>query len=509
MTGVLFSTVTALILPGPRSVAAREVRFDTVELKVAGVVSGVMQGDFNGDGRSDLLVLHSTGDYGRVRQQISVFYQWEDGTFSTASDQRLTVDSPGQAVSVEPEGGGRPAAILVAAPDGVYRYSREDGQFESEALPVIRHPTLFVSDEVERLVEVPSLAGLAPDSTQRIFLPTLTGLILYERNTDETYVSVDSIAYHLSGRFLYGWDREVDDHTTSVRQVVETPRISWGDLGITGESAGGDDVILLYEGKMEGYTASDSGGYASGPDIRFDYDLAASTPLEEGGFGLQSALYDLNADGFSDIVVTRQEGRGLGGFTSTVDVYFGPLARVSDGRPSQRLVFEDSFSYALDFMDLDGDGRLEMAVPIIKIGVFDIVRMLTSRSLKITVDMYEIGDDGFYEQTPEYVQELKVGLDFSGGTGEVVGETLDANGDRYLDLAISLDPEVISVFLGRGGGGRQFLERDPAIELESLKGVELVSTDLTGNGLDDLIATYGTQPEGVGIVRLYLNRTGQ
>jgi len=507
LSGVL-ACISLLFLRGlflPAAASAAEIlRYEVTDLKVDGVVTGVIPGDLNGDGRCDVLVLHTAGDIQRPEHYISVFFQWEDRSFSTAADQSWKADGLAQAVALEAVPPNEPSNILYLRRDGVFRHVFSGGRFDQEGEILIEHGTLFVSSESERLLPLESFSELDGEGNSRITLPGVGWIIRYLRTAAGHYEAVDSVYYRLKSRMLHRLDEFQSDGTLSVRQILSIPHVATGSLRPDRER----DLILLYSGKMEGFFRGEN-GFSADPDLTIEYDLAAKTPGEAGSALVQPALYDINGDGYADVVVTKQVGEGLSGFKTTLDIYFGPLAYGKGKGPVQRLVFEDTISYAILFEDLDGDGFLEMAIPTIKVGVFDLIRILTTQTLKVRIDIYHLGEDGLYSEEPRYIHEIKADLDFGGGgTGEVVGELINANGDDLKDLVVSLKPDRLSVVLGKGGSGPRFFERDPAVELQTIRGVEIETADLTGNGLDDLIATFGTSSEGVGLIKLYLNRAG-
>jgi hypothetical protein len=483
-----------------------DLHFDIADLKVEGVVVGVLPGDLNSDGRIDLLVLHRTGAVLSVKCHLSIFYQWEDGSFSTAADQSWEADSLAQAVALEPGIGESPSRILYLRRDGVYgyEYRSDDGGFQLGADPIIDHDTFFVSGYAERLVAIETLCDIDSRGARRITLPDIDRIILYTESDSGRYVPVDSISYSLKTRITPQPDNLVGEGTQRLRQTLTMPRISRGSIGRNGES----DFVIMYEGWMEGYLL-DEGGFSDQPDVRFDYDLAEDISSQNNGYILRPTLHDLSGNGYSDLIVTRQESQGLSGFKTVLDIYLGPLLGIDGRNPSQRMIFEDALSFFISFIDLEGDGSLEVAVPVVKLGIFDIIRILTTRTLKVTVDIYKMGEDGLYGQKPHYVHEIKAGLDLNaGGSGEVIGKVVNLNGDMLKDLVISLKPDRLSLFLGKGGGSPRFFERKESLNLESFPNVEVKALDLTSNGLDDLIATFQNDSKGGSIVRLYMNRTG-
>jgi hypothetical protein len=507
-TILLFLSLILLFLGEPSRSGGAKVdgpvlAFGIADLKVSGVVDGVMPADLNGDGRKDLLVLHSASELFQKTRYLSVFYQWGDGFFSSAADQTWEADSLAQAVEVEEGSDSHAASILYLRRDGLWRYPYEERRFREEGERVAAHRTFFVSRSSEDLMPLTSLLESDTQGVSWVTLPGTDGVVIYRGTEQDFWEPFDSVAYDLVSNVMAREVHEAMGGTMSLRQTLSMPWVSRGSLR---EGSPGD-LFLLYEERMEGYEFSTE-GFNERMVMTLDYDLAKGLEEQRSSYVLQPALLDLDADGLSDLVVTRQEGGGIGGFLTRLDVYRGPLSGREGNAPSQRITFEDAMSYFITFVDLDGDGRMELAVPVVKLGLFDIVRILTTKTLKVTVHMYRLDETGLYEPAPRWVHEIHADIDFKEGAGEVVGKLVNANGDGDKDLAITLEPKRLSVFLGKSGSVPRFFERKPSVELETHSDVEIEASDLTGDGKDELIATFGTSLPGMGIVRIYLNRTG-
>ncbi|GEM_PF-4514399 len=485
------------------SADAGDLQFDINDLKVEGVVTGVLTGDLDGDGRIDILVMHKSGMLLDVRQYLSVFYQWENGIFSTAADLSWETDSLVEGIALETAAGGGPSPILYLRKDGVIRYEIGDEAVDENPRRIIDHRTFFVSGNAERLTPVESFCEPDSAGVRWITLPAIERIVMFKETGAGMYEPVDSIGYRLKTRVTTLEDDYVANGAQRLRQTLTMPTISRASLrGRTGR-----DFIIMYEGSVEGYLWDD-GGFSPSPDVGFDYNLAMDIASQNDGYLVRPALHDLNGDGYSDLVVMRQESEGLSGFKTVLDFYYGPLTGPEGGVPSQQMVFDDAISFFISFIDLEDDGDLELAVPVVKLGIFDIIRILTTRSIKVTVDVYKLGEDGLYGRSPRYVHEIKAGLDLkAGGSGEIIGKVVNLNGDRFKDLIISLKPDRLSLFLGEGGSDTRFFEKRQSTTLECFPDVEIKAIDLTENNLDDLIATFGNDKKGAGLVRLFINRT--
>jgi hypothetical protein len=359
-----------------------------------------------------------------------------------------------------------------------------------------------VSRRNERLLPFEGLVESDRQGRQWITLPGTDGIILFEDSGNGSWVPFDSLAYDLTTSISTGEVHEVPEGMMGLRQEISLPWIARGRLGPGGEG----DLFLLYDDRMKAYEFSPE-GFDGAEGLLLAYDLAKDLRKEASYFLLRPAVLDFDGDGFSDLVVTRQEGRGIGGYTTTLDLYRGPLAGRSADAPTQRVILEDAMSYFISFDDVDGDGDMELAVPIVKLGLFDIVRILTTKSLKVTVRIFRLDENGLFETAPYWLHEIQADIDFKGGAGEVVGKIMNANGDADKDLAITLEPRKLSVFTGNSRSVPRFFSRKPGIEIDTYADVDLEAIDITGDGLDELIATFGTSVPGAGIVRLYMNRT--
>ncbi|HJK89756.1 MAG TPA: FG-GAP-like repeat-containing protein [Polyangiaceae bacterium LLY-WYZ-15_(1-7)] len=231
---------------------------------------------------------------------------------------------------------------------------------------------------------------------------------------------------------------------------------------------GFDDLLAHVDGIYEG-TARDVGeqqlllGSADGLSIveeeRFSFP---------GRDGVEAALGDVNADGFSDVLVGRPRvgGSDEGG----LQIYFGspsgpsslPDVELGSSTPeaSAGSVVEASG-------DLDGDGIVDALVAAS--GTQSVFWAAGSRE-----------DGGF---------ALTLLSDFSSEIGELRDVRAgDRNQDGYADAFVSMDGEGAAIWIIEGGRGLE----SPATERAPLEGLGSIAVDdWNGDGADDVLGRTG------------------
>jgi len=204
---------------------------------------------------------------------------------------------------------------------------------------------------------------------------------------------------------------------------------------------------------------------------------------------------DLDGDTRADLILSTIQG-GLMDGRSTTRVHLNPGRGVELERPpAATRELHGGFS-GVDFVDLEGDGRLEILETSFDFGVMQLMRLLVTQRAETTVRILALdaGSPGGIRTLFE--DQLALALDFKESrlAGLVPGFG-DWNGDGLLDLYVSRGSDAIAFRLGsKKDGAPRFgspLSRQP-VPLAS--GTTRIA-DLNGDALDDVVAFSSTDPE--------------
>lgn len=207
------------------------------------------------------------------------------------------------------------------------------------------------------------------------------------------------------------------------------------------------------------------------------------------------AARDLDGDGRADLVLNTIEG-GLMRGHSTTRIHLNPGRGVSLERPPDVLRESRGGLAGVDFVDLEGDGRIELLETDFEFGVVQLVRLLLTRRLETTVRILALD-----AHRPEGVRTLwqdrvAVALDFDAGRLAGITPGLgDWNGDGLVDLLLPRGERTIGFRLGRLDPdaprfGPLTSEQDVPLPSGSPRAV-----DLDADGLDDVVLFTTTEPE--------------
>lgn len=219
-----------------------------------------------------------------------------------------------------------------------------------------------------------------------------------------------------------------------------------------------------------------------------------------------SHAIDLNADRRVDCVVfagdskksevrtqalVYVQGAGRGDSAQTPEApLFGPR-----GRPQDLLVFA-GFVVRPDFVDVDGDGVLDLVISGVRPDLIDQLRSISSESIEADLFVYRGTGRGFSRQ-PDLAHTLNVPLERFEPTARFVG---DLTGDGTSELLLRDDPERLRVLMVRpprgGKGPFEVIER-PLFELRihERASIELASGPVAR--LSDLLVLERSQVQHV------------
>lgn len=455
--------------------------FERRNLAVPGNVLWVTTGDVNGDGRSDLVVSFRRRSGPAAERFIGVFVRRAQG-LPIRPDLRLAVPSNAAAFDLgDADGDGDDDLIFLMASGAFYQSlgTSEAGRVGANPLArLVSTPTLVVVPEEEDLVTWDFLRFLAPGSEATLVLPGRRSLRMYRRSKGAewadwcdvrlqqwSYYDAESTHYRPSGR------GGSSGRPYAFRVTTIVPNLDFVDQ--TGD--GKFDLVTHYEDRVSVHASDgeDDGCFSSEPIHRQWFKVRSRSELESRDNRVSAQVRDLDADGVADFVVSKIGG-GITSLKTEVRLYRGIRGGGFEASPAQ--VFRDGgFASLARFIDVDGDGALEMVHPHAEVSIMGMTRAMLSSTVGIDVRIRRRDPEGirFFERKPIQTLDLSLGLDLSSGaalrgSAPLFGHDFDGDGRR--DVIVPDGAEHMVLYRGLAAekkkGGRPF-EDDARIKLSA------------------------------------------
>lgn len=452
--------------------AAAAPRFKVQELAVDGDVASVVAADLDGDGKKDLLAVYTTGLLPYRQRFLAVFWN-RAGVFAPRPDLTLPLEET-EACAFDVAG----SDLLVLTPRGVTSRSFPQ-RVPSPPRKLLEQPTLFhqpIEGELPRLRLAQDLAG--PDSRE-LLVPSLGVLGVWKRGA--------------AGAYEKAAELEVDMEVSGGPRAGDAVEVRYGFPALHVADADGDglrDIIATQEDRVAVYRQGP--GLAFHPQPDFTRDFSVRGPEDPRGRGTSATILvaDLDGDGAADLLIRKQVFQGVTSAESTSYVFFGKKGALGYSRePAQTLTSQGITLLQTQLLDVTGDGRPDLIVPYTSFGVFALIRALTAKTVKVTLQVFpfEAANRRFAEE-PASERALVLRLPLKGDSDlQAVSLTADVTGDGKPDLVFGAAEDELHVYPGLGGG--EFAP-DPA-EIVAVRAAGVLdAVDLDGKGRSDLILYY-------------------
>lgn len=268
-----------------------------------------------------------------------------------------------------------------------------------------------------------------------------------------------------------------------LQAVFEWPNVVAGD----DDGDGRDDVFALGRYGVEVFR-NNGHGLPETPDRVMP--LRPFSRDEELRYQTTEAhLYarDLDGDGLTDLVVHLSTGRLTGSRSSTL-IYRNPGDGADLARAADASLHVESGVADVNLVDLDGDGRVELLHRVLRFGVLQLIRFLTTRRAEVELRVFRLPGPGIHDAEETWHENVSVAVDFSEGrvAGLLPNADGDWNGDGRRDLLYGIGRDEIGIHLGIAGKrGPAFGERAARQKIPPASW--MVALDADGDRLDDAV----------------------
>lgn len=441
---VLFS----LVLSGSRSLAAEDL-FSIITISNQGRAVASRLADFNGDGRSDLMVVFLSGIPPKEERGVRVYLQRKDGTLS---------EEPTHIVALPPHSGVYDLAdlhphpgveMVILRPTGVSILSLADSSGRKWELPTPSGVS-FATAEDERGFEpfklvYPELAFAAPGSDEGNAEPWLLipqfGRLLALDSSGALRASLET--GRRSNYFVIPQGNLVSAES-NLQVFIDSPKVSVGDINGDGRI----DIASSTRHEIRVFLRREDGSFSSQPDRSIPLGLVTPRDHIRGSGGVSCEFKDFDGDGVLDLLISHVEG-SITDATTTIFLYINREGEWNLAAPDSQYKASDALASNL-LVDLDNDRQLELLRFQVKFSVFEFIEMLMTREIDADISIHRYDPESIYSNDP-WVRR-KISIPFSFDTFRPAGfvPTIreDLNGDGYKDLLLSGDGDVVDVYLG-------------------------------------------------------------
>jgi len=477
--------------------------FALSKLSIADELLDLLAEDLNADGLKDILIIHRKGLPPEETRWVSVFQQSTDGGFSTAADQSWELDTAAVVLDIGDVTGDERMEICYLTGGDVRYYQINSNQYETvpQVLFVARGLTVFPSKS--RIPLINFVRDWNDDGKDEVGIFGFDGLAIHAPDVNGTFSSENKILVELhTGMRKVLDEREGEKGLTSGLSARFTfPNICLIDY----DGDGRKDLIASTNDRVIVYRQGPEGRFTELADTNVFFDVLTQHEKIEGMGEVETAVTDLNDDGFADAIVTKQTSRGLSNFRGVVNIFWG-RPEGYPAVPDQVIISEGTASVRALIRDVNGDGRKDLILPSFKISITAIIRWLITRSIPVYFNIFLLSEDSRFSDRPDFTKEVKFKIDWSGESDtQAMALDGDYNADQRKDFVFATDEDELSIYLGVTDGGDRLFSKKPVAKVTADAFGLLSSPDLNGDGYSDMIIYYPQSKERKGMVQVLMN----
>jgi hypothetical protein len=471
------------------SFAAEAPVYARQTLTLPGEVLHLAVEDMDGDGLKDIVAVCLYTAKGKAPARcLSVFYQRKGTGFQPYPDESWMLDAEASVFDVGDVQRSGKKAIVYMRHDGLYAYLQNNHAYKSRPVLLAKADSVFDHADPLDLPRWPLVLEYGGKDAGFLMVPGVTRLFI--RQAGPGYKPAGVVPLSTRTTFM---EDVMDPARLTVMNKV--PSVSAVPLN----SPSSEDLFITWEDNADVYPRKGE-GFSESPNVRFRPGLME---LKRGL--LDNAVVepiDLRGDGTYDLVVTKMTG-GLAQAKSLVFIYQRNPGASFPAKPTQTIVTEGVIGP--EFLDMNGDGKLDMILPTVKMGINNIINMVTSKTVNMTMGIYLQGRDGRFPDRPDKEKQVSFKLDIANigkNPKPVMVFGKFSKGPGY-GLAVAAKEDRVTLYMP---DRYSYLSDNPGLNLGVPAPTELQAIDLNGDGIDDLVMSYKRNKNEAKTINIFLSK---
>ena len=473
--------------------------FETYDLRVNGAVITAIPADLRGLQRRDLVVISRVGTFPEEVRRVSVFWQQEGGRFKPRPDLVWEMDPEATVIDVGSLNSEQGHGSIVYLTGSAVRAYHLTGTAPPTPTTLLEMPTMTVSPEPSDLPPLRLIGDWKGTGQPWLGIPQFGRLLLYPIGPAGPHGSGEAITFH-QPTLLFGASREhrlLRDY--SLQLIYRLPQFFVRDFN--GDARA--DLIAAWEDHLSVHLQDDAGRFSQEPSQTFHFNVRTEQESGRRAVFVSPLIEDLDGNGGADLMLSKMAGR-LTDRRIVTSVHLNRTGSLSS-RPDVRIEHE-GFAATLFAKDLNRDGKRDLVVPLVRLGVKNIIRNLISNRAEVSLLAHLYREPGVYNSAPDWTRNFTYQIDMSDGIAlQGVWPRIDGDfdGDGKADLLVAGDDEIV-VYLAVPGA---LFAPGPAARVAVKTSPHLILADLTANRHSDIVMWYEWSPEWKGVVRVLINTT--
>jgi hypothetical protein len=456
--------INIFLAGGPR---AEDSFFNIYDLNVEGQQVDYLIDDLNKDGKNDCLFFHTKKERS-ISRHFSIFYQTVNG-FSSKADQSFEIDPEAIVFDLSDIGAKPGKEIIFFTSTGLFYYEQEQGHYKQTPKTLLKTDSIFKLADRSFMENLDFARDLDGDGIDEIMIPGFNNYLVYRRHINGNYRLESTLDVRMQSSIVSS--KEVTPYLIS---SFVTPNIVIADYNRDQR----DDLIIVQDTYIKVFFQDEQGNYSNNNAatvyLGFEITPAYSRKLrnlnpeqrdrlsEKTGI---RCLKDINGDGLLDIIIETLSLKG-GALNPKrkCSVYFGKEAP-GDSRKGAIFrkvpdhVVDHGFQVRTWVVDLNDDKKLDIMVPVVELGLFNIISILFTGYIDVTSYVYLMDATGQYPEEPDTVITFTIEFDRTARREAVVDFEGDYNGDGRIDL-LGADQDNLVIHYGPKDGN---MSEDPDV----------------------------------------------